>query len=158
VIIEPRYGLEVRAAPWLTDDGATRFWVGVRAEGGDFHSVSVDTFRGVYSEWAGGLSVGVAQRITTAFGVALHVGATLNRSVMSGTLLEDDANVERAELSAAAHFRPEMELGFGSLGVILQPSLGLSLQPAQYTAEALEVLETRRVWWALGGAVRLDVF
>lgn len=156
--VEPRFGVEVRVAPWSSEHGTTRLWIGVRGEVGNVQALGVESFRGVHSEWAGALSVGAAQWLSDAFGVALHVGAALRHGSLSGTLLANGRGVERRDLGVALQFRPEAELGLGSLGVVLQPSLGVSLDEVEYTAETIEVLETERVWWALGAAVRLNAF
>jgi hypothetical protein len=156
-VFEPRYGLELRGSAWQSA-GATRWLLAARIEIGAAQSISNSTFQGVYSELGGGGSVGVAHRIAGPLGVAFHVGATLHRGSVWGTLLADRRAAERAEWGVAAQLRPEAELAFGSIGVLLQPSVGVSILGERYVADGEVLLETRPVWWMLGGALRAELF
>lgn len=156
-VFEPRYGLEVRASPWQSG-GATRSLLAARVEIGAAQSISNSTFQGVYSELGGGVSFGVAHRFSELLGVSFHVGATVHRGAVWGTLLSDRRAAERAEWGAAAQLRPEAELSFGSIGFLLQPTIGVSIIGERYEADKEVLLETRPVWWMLGGALRAELF
>jgi hypothetical protein len=156
-LFEPRYGLELRVSPWPSV-GATRWLLAARVEVGAAQGIDNSTFQGVYSELGGGVSFGVAHRLAEPLGVAFHVGATLHRGSVWGTLLSDRSAAEAAELGAAAQLRPEAELSFGSVGIILQPTVGVSIIGERYEADDVVLLETRPVWWMLGGALRAELF
>jgi hypothetical protein len=156
-VFEPRYGLELRVSPWQSV-GATRWLLAARVEMGSAQSIDNSTFQGVYSELGGGVSLGVAHRVAEPLGVAFHIGATLHRGSVWGTLLLDRRAVERAEWGAAAQLRPEAELSFGPVGFIFQPTVGVSIVGERYQADGEVPLETRPVWWMLGGALRAELF
>jgi hypothetical protein len=153
---EPQYGLELRTSPWQSV-GATRSLLAARVEIGPARDVGNSSFQGVYSEFGGGVSFGVEHRILEPLGVAFHVGATLHRGSIWGTLLSDGAAAEGAEWGAAAQLRPEAELSFGSVGILLQPTVGVSILGERYEADEEVLLETRPVWWMLGGALRAEL-
>ena len=154
---EPRYGLELRVSP-SQSVGATRTLLAARVELGDAQSIDNATFQGVYSELGGGVSLGVAHHVAEPLVVAFHIGATLHRGSVRGTLLSDRRAAERAEWGAAAQLRPEAELSFGPVGVIFQPTVGVPIIGERYEADEQVLLETRPVWWMLGGALRAELF
>jgi hypothetical protein len=154
---EPRYGLEVRASPWPSA-GATRALLAARVELGAARDVANSNFQGVYSEFGGGVSLGVAHRVVEPLRVAVHIGAAVHRGSVWGTLLPDRSAAERAEWGAAAQLRPEAELSLGPIGIILQPTVGVSILGERYETDDQVLLETRLVWWMLGGAMRADLF
>jgi hypothetical protein len=156
-VFEPRYGLELRLSPWQSA-GATRAVLAARLEIGVAQGIDNAAFQGVYSEFGGGVSLGVAHRLAGPLGVGFHVGATLHRGSVWGTLLSDQSAAERAEWGAAAQLRPEAELSFGSIGILLQPTVGVSIVGERYEADQELLLETRPVWWMLGGALRAALF
>jgi hypothetical protein len=153
---EPRYGLELRMSPWQSS-GATRSILAARVEIGAAQGIRSSTFQGVYSEFAAGVSLGLAHRLAEALGVAFHIGATVHRGSVWGTLPNQIA-AEGAEWGAAAQLRPEAELSFGSIGILAQPTIGLSILGERYEVREVVVLETRPVWWMLGGALRAELF
>jgi hypothetical protein len=155
---ETRYGVDVRLSPWQSDARATTSWLGVRVELGQPQDIGNSRFSGVYSEWGGGLSAGIAHRLGELVNVALHLGATLHRGSVTGTLLVDSTPAERGNWGAGAQVRPELELSFGHFGIVMQPTLGVALWKGLYTADDLEVLEPGPLWWTLGGAARVDLF
>ena len=155
--VEPRFGVEVRASPWPSA-GATRALLAARVELGAAQDVANSNFQGVHSELGGGASLGVAHRVVEPLRVAFHIGATFHRGSVWGTLLSDRSAAERAEWGVAAQIRPEAELSLGSIGIILQPTVGVSILGERYEADEQVLLETRLVWWMLGGAVRADLF
>jgi hypothetical protein len=154
---EPRYGLELRMSPWQSL-GATRTMLATRVEIGAVQGIRNATFQGVYSEVAAGVSFGVAHRLAEPLGVALHIGATLHRGSVWGTLLALQQATEGAKWGAAAQLRPEVELSFGAIGIVAQPTVGVSLLGERYEVREAVVLETRPVWWMLGGALRAELF
>lgn len=154
---EPRYGLELRMSPWQSGR-ATRWILAARVEIGAAQGVRNATFQGVYSELAAGASLGVAHRLAEPLTVAFHTGATLHRGSVWGTVLPNQIAVEGATLGAAAQLRPEAELSFGSIGILAQPMVGLSILGERYEFREVVVLETRPVWWMLGGALRAELF
>ncbi len=155
---EPRHGVEVRAAPWLGAGGSTGLWLGARVEMGQPQPAQNALFRGTHYEWGGGLAIGVVQRLAPAFNVGLHVGAAFSRTSVYGTLLSDGTAAETSRWGAAALARPELEVSWGPAGLLLQTALGVPLRRERYTADQLEVLQTRSLWWMLGGAVRVNLF
>jgi hypothetical protein len=155
-VIEPRYGLEVRVSPWR-GAGATRALLAARVEVGEAHGVRNSSFQGTYSELAGGVSLGIAHRLAEPLRVAFHIGAALHRGAVSGSLLLDGSAADRTEWGAAAQLRPEAELSFGSIGILVQPTVGVTIRGERYEADDEVLLETRPVWWMLGGALRVDI-
>lgn len=156
-LFEPRYGVEVRMSP-PASASSTRTFLAARIELGAARDVGNAAFRGVYSELGAGVSIGVARRLAEPVNVALHVGAAFHRGTVEGTLLLDRSAAERAEWGAAAQLRPEAELAFGSIGILVQPTVGVSILGERYRADEQVLLETRRVWWMLGGALRAEIF
>lgn len=156
-LFEPRYGLELRMLPWQSP-GATRGLLAARVEIGAVQGIASPTFQGAYSELGGGVSFGLAQRVAEPLDVAFHIGATLHRGSVWGTLLSDRKAAERAEWGAALQLRPEAELSFGFFGIILQPTVGVSILGERYEADDVVLLETRPVWWMLGGALRTQLY
>lgn len=157
-VTEPRYGVELRASAWRSDDDDAQLWLGIRFDSGEPTAVTRDTFRGVYSELGVGLSVGVSQQLASWLNLGFHAGTTLYNASLSGTLLPDGTAAERTQVRVAAQFGPEVELSLGPLGIIAQPGIGASLGRLRYVADSVEVLETARVWWLIGGALRVNAF
>lgn len=155
---EPRHGVEVRAAPWLGSGGSTGLWLGARLETGQAEPAENVLFRGTHYEWGGGFSIGVVQHLAPTFKVGLHAGPAFSRTRVSGTLLSDATAAETSHWGAAGVVRPELELSLGPAGLLLQTALGVPLRRERYTADELELLRTRSLWWMLGGAVRVDLF
>jgi hypothetical protein len=155
---ETRYGVEVRLAPWRSDAGTTELWLGSWVDLGEAQDIASSTFRGVYSEWGGGISAGIGHRLVEAVAVALHVGGSVHRGSLSGTLLRDMRAAGKGELGADVQFRPELELSFGPVGFVLQPTIGVALSKEIYNADEEQALETQPVWWMIGGAARVNVF
>jgi len=157
-VTEARYGVELRYFPWQDPISATRFWLGLRADGGERQSFGNAAFEGTYSEVGAGASAGVSQRVVSLFSLGMHVNAALHRGALSGTLLSDGAAAKRQRVGAIICMGPEMELLLEPFGIIFQTALGAALRTQRYAADGVEVLETNRVWWRLGGAARLTVF
>jgi hypothetical protein len=157
-VLETRYGLEGRVAAWRSDARLTRLWLGLRLETGEPRSVSSDTFRGTYSELGAGPSVGISQRIVPFLNVGVQAGGTLQLQSVFGTLLPDGAPADRTKLAVGLRIGPELELLLEPVGLILQGAVGTSPRRKLYVADGVPVLETRGVWWILGGALRVGVF
>jgi hypothetical protein len=155
---EARHGIELRAAPWLSAGGATGLWLGARLETGQAQEAENALFRGTHHEWGGAVTVGVMQRLVPALDVGLHLGAAFSRTRVYGTLLLDGTAAETSRWGATALARPELELSLGAAGLLLQTALGVPLGRERYTADGLELLRTRSLWWMIGGAVRVDLF
>jgi hypothetical protein len=156
-VVESRYGLEVRMSPGHRADDTRWVW-GARIETGGPQSVSNQAFQGTYSEFRGGASLGIAHRLAEPLGVAFHIGATVHRGSVWGTLLLDRSATERDEWGVAAQLRPEIEIALGPIGFLAQPTLGVSILGERYVADEVVLLETQPVWWMIGGALRADIF
>jgi hypothetical protein len=155
--VEARYGLEARVSAWRSTSESTRFMLGARLETGDPVDVTAPEFRGNHSELGGALTVGVARQLAPIFGVAVYMGAALSRTSLSGTLLSDGTKVDASRWGVALQVRPEAELCFGPLGLLLQPALVAAPGRQSYTADGLEVLKTGTLGWMVGLALRLDL-
>lgn len=155
---EPRYGVEVRTSPGASDSAATGWSLGARVEIGGARELANSSFRGTYSELGAGISLGIGRRLADPLRVAFHIGAALHRGSVWGTLLSDRSPAESAEWGAAAQLRPEAELSLGSIGVLFQPTVGVSILGERYRADGELLLETRPVWWMLGGGLRAKIF
>lgn len=156
--LETRHGMELRLAAWRSPLDATRLWLGARVETGAARRVVGQTFRGTYAELNGGLSLGLAQRLGSALLLGLHVGATLHRASVFGTLLPDGALADESSWGVTAQLRPELEIDFGPIGILFQPMLAAPLERHIYTVDDASVAESGAFWWMLGAALRLDAF
>jgi hypothetical protein len=129
-----------------------------RLETGQAERAENALFRGTHYEWGGGMTIGLVQRLSPFFHVGVHAGGAFSRTRVSGTLLSDATAAETSRWGAAAVARPELEVSLGPAGLLLQTALGVPLRRERYTADQLELLRTRSLWWMLGGAVRVDLF
>jgi hypothetical protein len=152
------YGVELRALGWRSEAGGQRLWLAARLDAAAASRVNEAAFRGSYSRWGGGLAAGLGQRLTPALYANLLGGATLDRATLSGKLLPESLAVERSRWQATLHLRPELELQFAPISLILQPALCASPRQQRFVAGGIEVLHTRSLWWTLGAAVGLDLF
>jgi hypothetical protein len=156
-VFESRYGLEVRMSPGPRALDTRWIWA-ARIETGGVQGVANATFQGTYSELRAGASLGIAHWLAEPLSVAFHVGPTVHRGSVWGTLLADRRTAERDGWGVAAQLRPEVELALGPIGVLVQPTLGVSIWGERYLADDQELLETRPVWWMLGAALRAEIF
>lgn len=157
-VTEPRYGVELRASAWRSENSDTQLWLGVRFDSGEPTAVTRDTFRGIYSELGAGLSVAISQQLAGWLNLGFYSGITLYHASLSGTLLADGTAAERSRGRFAAQFGPEVELSLGPLGIVAQPGIGASFGSQRYAADRVEVLETSKVWWLIGGGLRVSAF
>lgn len=158
-VFEARYGVELRLSPWRSAGLGAALWLSARFETGEARGLTLADFRGTYTETGGGLGAGLSYELTPVLDVGLQLGASLQRTSLSGTLLATSVAAERSHWPIMAQVRPELELDLGRLGVILQPTLGMPLRQQIYTTEdrRTEVVKGGTLWWMVGGAVRLDV-
>jgi hypothetical protein len=156
-VFESRYGLEVRMSPGPRALDTRWIWA-ARIETGGAQGVANAAFQGTYSELRAGASLGVAHRLAEPLSLAFHVGPTVHRGSVWGTLLSDRSAAERDGWGVAAQLRPEVELALGPIGILVQPTLGVSIWGERYEADRQVLLETRPVWWMLGAALRAEIF
>jgi hypothetical protein len=154
---EARYGAELRVSAWSAETARTQLWLGARFETGSALAVSRPALRGTYSDHSGGVFVGLEQRLTPLLAAGLYGGAALHRTALSGALPPADTPVETVRWLVSAQLRPELELGLGPLGVVLQGAIGVPLRKQVYRVDAVEMAGAGSVWWTLGGGLRLDI-
>jgi hypothetical protein len=152
-----RYGVEARWAPWARAGASRSVWLGARLDMGFDEKVERPWFSGAYSELGGGLAAGIGLRLDRRFEAGLQLGASLQSASLSGTIRADGLPARQTRLGASLHARPELGLSLGSFGIFVQPSLGVTLARQMFLVDAAETLETRPVWWQVGGGVRVDV-
>lgn len=154
---EGRYAVEARWAPWADPKALATFWLSARADLGLARPVANENFRGDYSEFEGGLGVGVSLRLSPWFELGIQAGAGLRTTTLSGILVEDGAPGEQTRRGLDLHVRPELELSLGTVGLLVQPALGAAPQRWLFQADKVEVFETNAVWWQLGGGLRVAI-
>lgn len=154
--VQGRYALELRAAAWR--DGATSLWLAAHVGAGQAHAVRGAALRGDYTQWGGGVSAGVGQRLAAAWFAYLLTGVALERATLSGTLLPDGSAIDRSRWQAVVQLRPELEFALAPVGFLLQPTLYAAPRQPRYLVDGVEVLGSRAVWWSLGGAVSVSLF
>jgi hypothetical protein len=160
-LIEGRYGVEGRWAPWASPTSITTLWFGARFDLGLPQTIETDLFRGEYSEIGGGLGAGASVHLSRWLDLGLQLGASVYTASMSGTLLlpELETAEDTRKYGAALYLRPELELSLGSFGFVIQPALGAALARQRYQDQVSEreVMEMSPLWWQVGGAFRVDV-
>lgn len=154
--VQGRYALELRAAAWR--DGATSLWLAAHVGAGQARAVRDAALRGDYTQWGGGVSAGVGQRLAATWFAYLLAGVALERATLSGTLLPDGSAIDRSRWQAVVQLRPELEFALAPVGFLLQPTLYAAPRQPRYLVDGVEVLGSRAVWWSLGGAVSVSLF
>jgi hypothetical protein len=159
-IIEGRYGVEGRWAPWANPTSLTTLWLGARFDLGLPQTIDTTLFRGEYSEIGAGLGVGASVHVTRWLDLGVQLGASVYTASMSGTLLPELREAEGTRrYGSLLYLRPEVELSLGTFGFVVQPALGAALARQRYEDQLTgsEVMEMSPVWWQLGAAFRVDV-
>lgn len=156
---QTRFAAELRWAPWPRRiwEGSD-LWLGARLDLGPRHSLTTPVFHGEYTALDVGLSLGLTRRLSSFFEVGAQLGASLDRSGLSGTLLTDSTRVSQSRLGSSLQFRAEAGVSFGPLALLLQPASGLVIRGQSYRADGAIVLETGQFWWQLGAGLRLNVY
>jgi hypothetical protein len=156
-LIEGRYGVEGRWAPWASPSSTTTIWFGARFDLGLEQSFATAAFRGEYSEIGGGLGIGASVHVTHWLDVGIQLAGSMYTASVSGAFLPDLTVEATRSYGATLHARPELELSFGTFGLVLQPAVGAAIARQRYEGQELEVMELNPVWWQVGGAFRVDV-
>jgi len=152
---EGRYAVEGRWAPWADPSAPATLWLSARVDLGLARPVENARFAGDYSELGGALGLGLSTPLNRWFELGVQLGAALRVGTVSGTFVVDQEVSQKTLLGLDLHVRPELELSLGTLGVLLQPGLGVSPMRQRYESEEVEVLETHAIWWQLGAGVRV---
>jgi hypothetical protein len=156
---QTRFAAELRWAPWARRIwDATDLWLGARIDLGPRHSLTTPVFHGEYTALDLGLSLGLTRRLSPFFEVGAQLGASVDRSGLSGTLLTDSTRVSQSGLGSSLQFRAEAGVSFGPLALLLQPASGVVIRGQSYRADGAVVLETGQFWWQLGAGLRLNVY
>jgi hypothetical protein len=155
-----RYGLQLRWAPWTERASVWEgVWVGLDLETATPWLFSRAEFAGQLWEAAPGVCAGILSGIGGPFRAGVQVRSALHVLSLSGTFFGDTRQVRATSLSSSLLVRPELGLGFRNVTFLLQPGLGVFLKRHVYEdlQARLDVLESRRTWWMLGGAISLRV-
>lgn len=153
-----RYGLQLRWSPWAHRASAWNvFWLGLDLETATPWLFSRAEFDGQLWEAAPGLCAGVLGHIGEVFRAGVQVRSALHVLSLSGTFFGDPRLVQATSVSPSLLIRPELGLTISNVTLLLQPGAGAFLQRHEYEdlQSSLDVLQSRRIWWMLGGAISL---